>query len=121
MSVSDLYSDFIFSDWPRYRLARHVSFWLVTTVFFALIYGNKVVRPGLWVSFVEALMYLPTHLLMAYFLLYWVLPRYLLRGKYARAVAAVLVMTLLVAFLSHLISAGMRCGLATKRDQESQD
>jgi sensor histidine kinase YesM len=49
-------------------------------------------------------MYLPTHLLTAYFLMYWVLPRYLLRGKYARAVAAVLGITVGVAFLSYLIS-----------------
>jgi sensor histidine kinase YesM len=104
MSVSDFYSNFIFSDRPRYRVARHVSFWLTTTVFFALIYGNKVVRPGLWVSFVEALMYLPTHLLTAYFLMYWVLPRYLLRGKYVHAVAAVAGITGVVAFLSYLIS-----------------
>ncbi|HEX8532046.1 MAG TPA: histidine kinase [Cytophagales bacterium] len=104
MSVSDFYSNFIFSDRPRYRIARHVSFWLATTVFFGLIYGNKVVRPGLWVSFVEALMYLPTHMLTAYFLMYWVLPRYLLRGKYVHAVAAVAGITGVVAFLSYLIS-----------------
>jgi sensor histidine kinase YesM len=104
MTVSDFYSNFIFSDRPRYRIARHVSFWVATTVFFALIYGNKVVRPGLWVSFVEALLYLPTHMVTAYFLMYWVLPRYLLRGKYARAVAAMVGITGVVAFLSYLIS-----------------
>jgi sensor histidine kinase YesM len=104
MSVSDLYVNFIFSESPRYRVARHVSFWVVCVVFFGLIYGNKVIRPSMGISFVEAVIFLPTHLVATYFILYWVIPRYLLRGRYGRAVASIAAITVVTAFFSYLLA-----------------
>ncbi len=114
MSVPDFYSNFIFSDRPRYRVARHLSFWVVTVIFFTLIYSNKFYtgfyvgieyRPALLgLSLVEALIFLPTHLVATYLVLYWVIPRQVLRHRYGLALASMVGITLFTGLFSYLLA-----------------
>jgi sensor histidine kinase YesM len=110
MSVPDFYSNFVFSDRPRYRVARHLSFWVVTLIFFTLIYSNKFYTGAgghprlLGLSLVEALIFLPTHLVATYLVLYWVIPRQVLRDRYGRAFASIAGITVLTGLFSYLLA-----------------
>jgi sensor histidine kinase YesM len=107
MSVADFYSNFIFSDRTGYRLARHVSFWVATVVFFTVIYSNKFNGEGLaslGISLGEALIFLPTHLVATYLVMYWVIPRHLLRGRYGLALASMVGITVFTGLFSCLLA-----------------
>ena len=76
-------NDFIFS--ARYRVLRHVLFWTVFTFLTALIYVQY--SEGIWTLqrqlFLGAL-WLPARIVYCYPLMYWVLPKFLLKGKYVQ-------------------------------------
>jgi len=74
-----LYNDFIFS--PRYRILRHVMYWVAHTLLWAAFwvvigspdpYGLEVLNMLLW---------LPVFILYGYPMAYWAVPRFLLKGK----------------------------------------
>lgn len=72
---------FIFSR--QYRLLRHVLFWVSYSLLMALIYANY--SQGLWSvqrQLFLGLLWMPPRLLYCYPFMYWVIPKYLLRGKY---------------------------------------
>ncbi|MFD2571553.1 sensor histidine kinase [Spirosoma soli] len=93
-----LTKEFVFSNQPRHRLARHGLFWLLFWVFSLLIYGA---RPAQWlhefkgenlliamlkgwtIAGLDAIIYLPSHMTLAYATLYILLPRYVFPEKYA--------------------------------------
>jgi two-component system, LytTR family, sensor kinase len=69
-------------DWLfRNRVLQHVIFWVVHFVFYALLYASF--EEQYEKAFVEEAMYLPVKILFTYFTLYYLLPRFLLRGDYA--------------------------------------
>lgn len=82
---------FIFSDEKPYRLRRHVLFWFCWWMFQSFLYSfaaglmNASYFRRLPVSAVEALFYLLPHMFLAYSLMYWVVPRLVLTGKYLQA------------------------------------
>jgi len=100
---------FIFSNEPRYRLRRHLAFWGLWCVSQAILYSfvtgiegqSWFVRLGM--STVNSVGFMPAHLFLAYSLMYFVIPRYLLKEKYI----ASSVMTLLLFFLTGVISAAL--------------
>lgn len=89
--MSPFTHNFVFSNRPCYRVARHAAFWLAWAVFFGLIYANKpsgsngdmlVMIHSYTLSFIEAIIFTPNHMMFSYLIMYFLLPRYLLKGKY---------------------------------------
>ena len=68
-------------DWLfKNRVLQHVLFWVAHLVFYALLYGSfEDTYPQ---TFFEELIYLPGKILFTYFVLYYLLPNFLLIGKY---------------------------------------
>jgi sensor histidine kinase YesM len=100
---------FIFSNEPRYRLRRHLAFWSIWGLSQAILYSFVTGIPGqswferLGMSTVNSIGFMPAHLFLAYSLMYFVTPRYLLKEKYIASA----VMTLLLFFLTGVISAAL--------------
>jgi two-component system sensor histidine kinase AlgZ len=71
-------NDFLFSS--KYRVWRHLVFWIAHTILVAFVWqglGRSLER-----SLVQGLIWIPARMLYSYPLIYWVLPRYLLKGRY---------------------------------------
>jgi sensor histidine kinase YesM len=100
---------FIFSDERKHRLARHVAFWFVWFVTQGFLYSFVAVTQGafyllrLQSSFIESFIYLVPHMFLSYSLMYFVIPRYVLKQKYW--LTAVWVIILFI--LTGLIAAGL--------------
>ena len=71
------YNNFIFS--PKYRIWRHVAFWLADVMFIVLLYSSVL---GVWRSLTHNFIWLPVRLLYTYPLILWFIPRYLFKNKY---------------------------------------
>ncbi len=56
-----------------------------------------------YLSFLEAFIYLPQHMILSYGIIYFVLPKYIFKDKYWQGIAAVFILILLVSILSPLI------------------
>lgn len=101
---------FIFSNEPRYRIRRHVAFWTFWWLFQGILYAFTPARFGLTyiqrlpVSMVESAIFLLAHIFLSYTLMYFVLPRYLLKNRYLLTAFWVLVAFLATAALSSLLS-----------------
>jgi hypothetical protein len=99
-------SPFIFSNERKWRLRRHLAFWIAWWLFAGLIYsyGPILLTIPYWVnlsrSLAESFAFLPLHIFYAYTLMYFIIPKYLVRGKYAATVIATIVATIISAFLS---------------------
>jgi sensor histidine kinase YesM len=97
---------FIFSNEKKYRIRRHVIFWLFWFFFFGILYAytaNKSILPNfkrLPVTFVDSLFFLSAHMFLAYSLMYVVVPKFLLKGRYFLSAVAVLVCFVLAAVIS---------------------
>ncbi len=92
----------IFSNNPRYRISRHLLFWscwvLYDTIFMALSYGRGS-QSGFWSSFpgslLEELLTMPLDMAFCYSIIYFLIPRYLGKGKYMQMVILWLVFSVL--------------------------
>ncbi|WP_234735531.1 sensor histidine kinase [Tellurirhabdus bombi] len=112
-------NNFIFSNRPRYRLARHGLFWLVVWLSFTLLYGvfpignllqqghDKVTAflKGFIFSGVDALIFMPAHMTLAYGIIYVLFPRYLQQGQYLKIFLGILLFSFASASVSSLLSA----------------
>ena len=100
---------FIFSDEPRYRLKRHLAFWACWWTFQSILYSFVAIKAPyeflsrLQLSAIEALFYLVPHLFLSYTLMYWVLPRFLLKARYVATVLSVGMLFLVTAAISAFI------------------
>ncbi|MBO9561373.1 MAG: histidine kinase [Niastella sp.] len=101
---------FIFSNEPRYRIRRHLAFWLFWWMFQGFLYAFTPARFGLTyiqrlpVSLVESAVFLVAHIFLSYMLMYFVLPRYLLKNRYLLTGFWVLVAFFATAAISSLLS-----------------
>jgi len=100
---------FIFSDEPWYRIRRHLAFWvfwwLSQGVLYSVFGSSKISYPlQLLDSTFESLAFMIAHIFLAYALMYFVIPRYLLKQKYWHTAIWVLICFLGAAFLSTVIS-----------------
>jgi len=99
---------FLFSDQPLHRVRRHVTFWLCWWVFQSFLYSFAAFATQvpfyiqIWISAMEAMLYLLCHMFLSYSLMYGVIPL-LLKGKYFRTVASVLILFFLTALFSALV------------------
>lgn len=102
---------FIFSDEPKYRIRRHLAFWVFWWLFQAFLYSfvsvdrTKPYSLQLLISTGESLVYMLVHISLSYALMYFVLPRYLLKQKYVLTTIWVIVFFMMAAVLSTILSA----------------
>jgi sensor histidine kinase YesM len=100
---------FIFSDERRYRLRRHLLFWLFWWIFFGILYSytaSASLLPNferLPVSLLDALVFLIPHMFLSYSLMYYVIPKFVFTGRYIEAGILVLFFFLVTASISALI------------------
>ncbi len=73
-------NNFLFSS--KYRVWRHVVFWIAQTIFSTLVFLSSV--PDIWKNLSGNIFWLPARMLYCYPLIYWVIPQYLLKGKYIK-------------------------------------
>jgi LytS/YehU family sensor histidine kinase len=96
------------SDQRQYKFGRHFLFWLVCWLFMGFIYGfyysGKNYELPFPISYLESLIYLPQHMILAYGIIYFILPAFVLKGEYSYAIAGVILLVVGVAFLSPAIS-----------------
>lgn len=101
---------FIFSDERKYRIRRHLAFWIFWWIFQAFLYSFIVAKNnGEWakrfqLSMVESLVYLFAHIFLAYSLMYLVIPRFLLRQRYW--------LTIIITALLFVATAGISVSLS---------
>jgi len=101
---------FIFSDERKYRIRRHVAFWFVWFITQAFLYSFVAVTEGMFYflrlqsSFIESFIYLIPHMFLSYSLMYFVIPRFLLKQKYWSTTFWVVVLTLLTGLISATLS-----------------
>jgi sensor histidine kinase YesM len=101
---------FLFSDAPRHRIARHVSYWAFWAAFQGFLYSFIAVGSGfsyflrLQSSFVESTIYLIPHMTVSYMLIYFVVPRFLLKQKYFATIIWVIFLFVAAAAMSSLLS-----------------
>ena len=101
---------FIFSNQKKYRLQRHISFWLFWWLFQGFLYSFLAV--GQWdsypkqlaLSMVESFLFMINHLFLAYGLMYFVIPRYLLQQRYLLTACFTVLLFLATAVISSLIA-----------------
>ncbi len=100
---------FIFSDERKYRLRRHLAFWVFWWLFFAILYSYTI-KVTLLPDFqripfamVDSLFFMASHIFLAYSLMYFVIPKFILRGRYAAAGCLVLFLFFVTACISGLI------------------
>lgn len=101
---------FIFSDEKRYRIRRHLAFWIFWWLFQAFLYSfiasNNISEWAirLQMSVIESLIFLTAHIFLAYSLMYFVIPRYLLRQRYWLTIGITTVLFTMTAGISVLLS-----------------
>jgi len=101
---------FIFSNDLRHRLKRHLLFWGFWWLSLAILYSFT---PGLFwlnyfqaleISMVDALIYMAPHMFLSYSLMYYVIPRFVVKGKYVSAVGVVALLVIATGVMSAAIS-----------------
>ena len=100
---------FIFSDGLRYRLLRHGTFWVFWWIFQGFLYSflpfNRASEywESLFISMMESFIFMISHLFLAYTLMYFVIPRFLLRQKYLATALWTFVLFIATAFISSFV------------------
>jgi sensor histidine kinase YesM len=100
---------FIFSDERKYRLQRHLLFWFCWWAFQAILYSFVAFAkpygfaPRLQLSSIEAFFYMGPHIFFSYSLMYWVIPRHLLKGRYVATILSVLLLVLATAVFAAFV------------------
>jgi two-component system, LytTR family, sensor histidine kinase AlgZ len=94
-------NDFLFSS--RYRVWRHVVFWTGYTVIVAFTWQN--VGKSFGQNLLNGLIWLPLRMLYCYPLMYWLLPQFLLKGKYRRFAIIMLLWAFAGFFINYLFRA----------------
>ena len=98
---------FIFSK--KYQLSRHLLFWFCWWIFQSLLYSFVA---GLYpiaaykrlpISAVEALVYLLPHMFLAYTLMYFIVPKLLLKARYVATAFAVIATFILTGAISAVL------------------
>lgn len=100
-------NSFIFSEKRSDRIKRHVVFWLVWWLYYGMLHAaNPFGRPEIMYfrnipfTFLESLLQLIPQLVLAYSLLYFVLPHFALKKKYFLAILFALIIWFLCGVLT---------------------
>lgn len=103
-------SPFIFSDRLKFRIQRHLAFWFTWWLAQGFLYSFIAVNSAmeytlrLSASLLESLIYLIAHIFLSYSLMYFVVPRYLLKQRYWLTAAWVIFLFLVTGLLSAVLS-----------------
>ena len=78
---------FIFSNNRNYRLSRHALFWFLWILYYAimstiLMYGRWGVAKSFFASFVEVAESTPIDMCFCYFIIYYLFPKFLYKGRF---------------------------------------
>jgi hypothetical protein len=99
----------IFSDERRYKVIRHLLFWITALFGLGLVglgvrplFNVQVSQGSIMEHILQPLLYLPGQLLLVYSLLYFVIPRYILRSAYRMASLWIFVLIILSGFIGTL-------------------
>ena len=101
-------SQFIFSD--KYRLKRHILFWFCWWLFCTILYAFTPApipppfKNRLMISAIEGVVFLAPHMYLAYSLMYFVVPKLLLKSKYVLTALGVVILFFLTAAFSAVLS-----------------
>lgn len=101
---------FIFSNARRYRITRHLAFWIFWWLFQAFLYAFAPLFPFITFlsrfafSMLSSAIFMTIHIFLSYSLMYFVIPVYLLKNKYLATAVWVLLLFFATASLSSLIS-----------------
>jgi hypothetical protein len=103
---------FIYSNTSGWRLSRHLIFWLLWFLFQLLLYSfspspalqRQPFLHRLIITSPETMMYMIPSLFLAYSLMYIVIPKLVLPGKYAMATISAILLIFLTAALSVALS-----------------
>lgn len=100
---------FIFSEAPSDKLGRHVVFWVSFVLFFTILYGNKGVSDFGWLrsfgsAMLESIAFMPIHMFLSYFIIYFLVPQYLFKGRYLGMMALLVLAMFITGSLSWIIS-----------------
>lgn len=100
---------FIFSNERKYRLRRHAAFWVFWWFFFGILYSYTA-RFSLFpdfkripVSMMDSFFFMIPHMFLTYSLIYFVVPKFVVKGKYIESGFLVLFLFFLVACISALL------------------
>jgi sensor histidine kinase YesM len=100
----------IFSNERKYKWRRHLLFWASWWLFSTILYSFSPsgMELGYWkkllVSSVDAVLFMLAHIFLSYSLIYFVVPRMVLKKKYALAVLTTIGLFLATAAISAVIS-----------------
>lgn len=88
---------FVFS--PRYRILRHIVFWLVHILVFSFLYK----APGLRYSQMHLIsaIWVPAFIIYSYVIMYFLIPVLLLKGKYVEFVSILIIWAIAGYFLNY--------------------
>lgn len=103
--MDSFFTRFALSNDSRSRWGRHIAFWTAAWIFQGVLYGflnNGYIGTSFMVSFIEAFLYLPMHLFLAYSIIYFVLPRFIMKGHYWSGILLIVLLILITAMLSPL-------------------
>ncbi len=81
-----LCNDFIFS--PRYHLWRHIAYWLIDLLIWSAFWTLQNDTFGH--NFLRLLVWMPLFVLYSYPLIYWMVPKILLKGKFILSATIIL-------------------------------
>ena len=97
----------IFSDERKYRIRRHLIFWVFWGLYFGIVreFNPKYLQsgknfPNLFQSLGQSFLMLLPQVVLVYPLLYFVMPRYIFTGKYIKAICWVIVLLFLLVSLN---------------------
>jgi LytS/YehU family sensor histidine kinase len=100
---------FIFSDERKWRIRRHMTFWLFWGLFQGFLYSfisparNSSYIGVLPEAILESFIFLSAHIFLAYSLIYFVIPRFLLKQKYWQTGVWTIVCFLITALISSVV------------------
>jgi sensor histidine kinase YesM len=100
---------FIFSDEKNWRLNRHLALWVSWWLFQSMLYsfGAPVFHLSYFqripAASVDSFFYLLPHMFLSYGLMYWLIPKFLLPGRYVITLLSLIFLFLATAFISALI------------------
>ena len=110
--------DFIFSNQTTHRLSRHLVFWLIYLLHIFLfryyLYDLKYLSytSTYLIRLQNLVLFLPVTFFYAYFSLYFLLPRFIMKGRYTELFLCVLLLSLVLMLVSYFISTSFNIRLA---------
>ncbi len=101
---------FIFSDELKYRLGRHFAFWAFWWLFFSILYSYSpriTLLPDFQrmpVAMVDSVFFMLLHIFLSYSLMYFVIPLFVVKGRYKIAAVLVLILFILTGIFSSFLA-----------------